>query len=146
MMFSEMVAGLARGLLPDEGLLRRRFDMAMTKKMGIIRLPPPFWPRDPKINPRADHLFWASLLLLDRQRIDLALAVLAAEQAERLRSSSLDGEGLAGEARELRQRLFAQIGDERLRQAFRRKLGRAVPEWLPEEAPGAEKLREEHGH
>ena len=63
--------------------LRRRLDMAMTKKMGIVRLPPAFWPADPKINPRADHLFWASLLLLDRQRIDLALAVLAAEQAER---------------------------------------------------------------
>lgn len=135
-MFSEMVAGLALGQLPDEGLLRRRFDMAMTKKMGIVRLPPALWPGDPKINPRADHLFWASLLLRDRQRIDLALAVLAAEQAERLRSASADQEGLAGEARKLLQRLFAQIGDAQLREAFRGELARTVPEWLPGEAMG----------
>jgi hypothetical protein len=146
MMFSEMVAGLARGRLPDEGLLRRRFDMAMTKKMGIVRLPPAFWPGDPKINPRADHLFWASLLLLDRQRIDLSLAVLAAEKAERLRTAAPDPEGLAGEARELLQRLLGQIGDEQLREAFRCKLARTVPEWLPGEAMGAEKEREVHGH
>ena len=145
-MFSEMVAELARGRLPDKNSLRQRFDMAMTKKMGILRLPPAFWMDDPKINPRADHLFWASLLLLDRERMDLALAVLAAEQAERQRSPSPDQQELAGQARELLRHLLAVIGDEQLRQSFRHGLERIVPEWLESETGEGGRKRAGHGH
>lgn len=146
MMFSEMVAGLARGRMPDKSRLRQRFDMAMTKKMGILRLPSAFWMDDPKINPRADHLFWASLLLLDRERMELARAVLAAEQAERRRSVVPDQEELAGQARELLRHLLVLIGDEQSRESLRRDLERIVPEWLEPEAGDGRRTRIGHGH
>lgn len=129
-MFSEMVADLAHGRFPDPSALGRRFDMAMTKKMGIVRLPSAFWMKDPKINPRAEHLFWAALLLLDRERVELALAVLAAEQAERRRSASPDQQELADQVRDLLRRLLAHIGDAQLRRRFRGELRRTMPPWL----------------
>ena len=145
-MFAEMVAELARGRLPDKSRLRQRFDMAMTKKMGILRLPPAFWMDDPKINPRAEHLFWASLLLLDRERVDLALGVLAAEQAERGRSAVPNQEELAGRVRELLRHLLVVIGDEHLRASFRHGLERIVPEWLESEAGNDRRTGADHGH
>jgi len=62
-MFSDVFAAIQKNKIPDPSMLQKRFDFAMTKKMGVIKLPPPFWMQDPKINPRADHLFWAALLL-----------------------------------------------------------------------------------
>jgi hypothetical protein len=131
-MFSEMVRELEEGKVPAAAPLRQRFDMAMTKKMGIVRLPAAFWMADPKINPPAGHLFWASLLLLDRPRIELALAVLAAEGVERDRSFVPTTEAMAGKARGMLQGLLAAIADEQVRENFRRQLQRVVPEWLDE--------------
>ncbi|WP_457574142.1 hypothetical protein [Desulfolithobacter sp.] len=82
-MFDEMLAGLGQGRWPDLDTLVRRFDVAMTKKLGVVRLPPAFWMRDPKINPDAKHLVWASFALGDRQRCDLALSALAVEEGVR---------------------------------------------------------------
>ena len=144
-MFSEMVADLGQGRLPEKIALRQRFDMAMIKKMGVVLLPPAFWTEDPKINPRVEHLFWASLLLLDRERMDLALAVLATEQAEHVRSMALPQE-LPGQARDLVRRLLEQIGDERLRESLRRELQQAVPEWLEEAAALGRSERVGHGY
>lgn len=81
-MFSMMLEDLARGVQPEVGILKQRFDAAMTKKLAVVKLPPAFWTSDPKINPRADHLFWASLLIGDRERVDLAISVIAAELEE----------------------------------------------------------------
>lgn len=82
-MFSEMIDTLGRGELPEPGLLRKRFDLAMTKKLGVVKLPSCFWMADPKINPRADHLLWAALLLKSRDCVDLAVSALAAELSGR---------------------------------------------------------------
>lgn len=79
-MFDEMLAGLEQGRWPDLDMLVRRFDVAMTKKLGVVRLPPAFWMRDSKINPVAVHLVWAAFVLGDRQRCDLALSALAVEE------------------------------------------------------------------
>ncbi|GEM_PF-1129022 len=81
-MFTEMVAALARGEEPDPVRLRQRFRIALTKKLAVVRLPPAFWVRDPKINPRADHLLWAALLLGDREGVALVSSVLALELTE----------------------------------------------------------------
>lgn len=81
-MFTEMLTGLEKGVLPDSVLLRKRFDVAMTKKLGVVKLPPAFWMQDPKINPRADHLLWAALLLGNRDCVEMARTVIAAELAE----------------------------------------------------------------
>ncbi len=89
-MFTEIFSQLEQGKLPDLSLLRRRFDLAMTKKLGVVKLPPAFWMQDSKINPRSDHLLQAALLLGDRERCDLALSVLAVEIAEKTPDLSLD--------------------------------------------------------
>ncbi|MBW2329145.1 MAG: hypothetical protein JRF04_05945 [Deltaproteobacteria bacterium] len=82
-MFTQIFAALEQGEAPDFELLRRHFDLAMTKKLGVIKLPPAFWMQDSKINPRADHLLQVALLLGDRERCDLAVSVLALEISER---------------------------------------------------------------
>jgi hypothetical protein len=86
-MFTRIFEELEQGTLPDPVPLGRLFDMAMTKKLGVVKLPPAFWMQDPKINPRSDHLLQAALLLGDRERCDLALSVVAVEAAEKQQNS-----------------------------------------------------------
>jgi hypothetical protein len=88
-MFTDIFSTLKQGNMPDPELLQRRFDLAMTKKLGVVKLPPAFWMQDPKINPRADHLLQAALLLADRERCDLAVSVLAVEHQEQPGDQSL---------------------------------------------------------
>ena len=88
-MFTQIFAALEQGEAPDFELLRRHFDLAMTKKLGVVKLPPAFWMQDSKINPRADHLLQAALLLGDRERCDLAVSVLAVETAEQKTDQTL---------------------------------------------------------
>lgn len=89
-MFTEIFAALKQGEIPDLKLLQRRFDLAMTKKLGVVKLPSAFWMQDPKINPRADHLLQAALLLGDRERCDLAMSVLAVEHLEQKNEQTLN--------------------------------------------------------
>jgi hypothetical protein len=89
-MFTEIFSALEQGILPDIELLARRFDVAMTKKLGVVKLPPSFWMQDPKINPRADHLLKIALLLGDADRCGLAVSVLAVEVAEQKYDQPLD--------------------------------------------------------
>jgi len=80
-----MIEDLRRGKLPDQALLARRFAAAVTKKMAVVALPPALWPGDPKINPPADQLYWAALVLEDAAGRETAVAILAAELAARHR-------------------------------------------------------------
>ncbi len=81
-MFVEVFRDMSMGKMIDTDLLGRRFDLAITKKLGVVKLPPSFWMQDPKINPRSDHLLWAALLLDDPDRVALAFSVLAVEYEE----------------------------------------------------------------
>jgi len=82
----------------DHDQLKKRFDLAMTKKLAVIKLPPSFWMQDPKINPRADHLFWAALLLDDQERASLALSALAVEHEEQQKKKTGDDKIKLGRA------------------------------------------------
>ena len=82
MVFAEIFRDLGKGKMVDADLLGRRFDLAITKKLGVVKLPPSFWMQDPKINPRVDHLLWAAFLLDDPERAALAISVLAVEHEE----------------------------------------------------------------
>ena len=88
-MFTQIFAALEQGEALDFELLQRHFDLAMTKKLGVVKLPPAFWMQDSKINPRADHLLQAALLLGDRERCDLAVSVLALEISEQKTDQTL---------------------------------------------------------
>ncbi len=82
-MFSEMIAGLKAGTLPDLALLRGRCHAAVTKKLAFVRLPPVYWESDPKRNPDSSHLLWAVLLLHDLDMLEVVKGVILMEQAER---------------------------------------------------------------
>jgi len=130
-MFTEMLDTLRDSRMPDQELLRKRFDFAVTKKMGIISLPSAFWMGDQKINPRTDHLFWAALLLRDRQRIDLAFTVLSVELAEKSRLQGNECLGMAArKARDLVRQLLDEIADPEAGQQLEQELKKLVPEWF----------------
>lgn len=82
-MFSEMIAGLRCGILPEPGPLRGRCHAAITKKLAFVRLPPVYWEADPKRNPDTRHLLWAILLLGDENMLDILKGIIIMEQAER---------------------------------------------------------------
>ena len=130
-MFSEMIAAVNNNEAPELVSLQKRFDFALTKKLGIVKLPPAFWMQDPKINPRSDHLFWAALLLKDRNRIDMALSVIAVELTEAI---SLKGDEcrqrVENKAYELVEELLEQFSDVDVRQQFKLELHELVPEWF----------------
>ena len=128
-MFSEMIEDLNRSNMPDPAALAKRFDFALTKKMGVIKLPPAFWMSDAKINPRSEHLLWAAMLLLDRERIDSALSVMAVEFSET--SSAKDGNEISLNIviAEAISRLFKQMPDASLRHEFAGRLKMVLPEY-----------------
>jgi len=88
-MFEQMVSDLKNGLLPDTTLLRKRFDAALVKKMGVIRTPYSFWPADTKINPPAKQLLWATILLKDTENCKIVEAIISAELEEQQRAKGL---------------------------------------------------------
>jgi len=90
-MFQQIIADLKCGKLPDSILLRKRFEAALVKKMGVIRTPYSFWPGDPKINPPAKHLLWAVTLLEDKENCNVVEAIIAAELEEKRRAKGHTG-------------------------------------------------------
>jgi hypothetical protein len=130
-MFTEMIEALHRSQMVDPVGLKKRFDFALTKKMAVVKLPRALWVRDPKINPRSDHLLWAALLLLDRDRIDLALGVLEAERQEIFRAAGSRGaEDLPAAVESIIAGLLGQMPDPVRREEFARELRRVIPEWM----------------
>jgi hypothetical protein len=81
-----MVSDLKNGTLPENNLLRKRFDAALIKKIGVIRTPYSFWPADSKINPPAKQLLWAAILLHDSDGFRLIEAVISTELEEKLKA------------------------------------------------------------
>jgi hypothetical protein len=86
-MFAPMVSALKNGTLPENSLLRKRFDAALIKKMGVIQTPRAFWPADEKINPPAKQLLWAAILLHDKENFRIVEAIISKELEEKQRVS-----------------------------------------------------------
>lgn len=127
-MFTKIFKDIGRGesIAPDH--LRRMFDLAMTKKLGVVKLPPSFWMQDAKINPRSDHLLWVALLLEDRERLALAFSALAVEHEEFQRKrAAAERESLAEVFNRLLQELLDLLPEENLQQRKRiQQLGQGV--------------------
>lgn len=82
-MFAQMVSDLKNGILPETNALRKRFDAALIKKMGVIRTPYSFWPGDTKINPPAKQLLWVAILLQDSENFKIVEAIITSELEEK---------------------------------------------------------------
>lgn len=132
-MFQEMVTELQKGKLPDLKLLRKRFEAALVKKMGVIRTPYSFWPGDTKINPPAKHLLWAATLLDDKENFNVVAAIIATELEEKKRakghaSSQQElGNELQGLLDEYLRELLELAPDETFRQVLRSGAGEILP-------------------
>jgi hypothetical protein len=85
-MFSHMVSEIKNGRLPDKSQLRKRFEAALIKKIGVIKTPYSFWPADTKINPPAKQLLWAAILLQDKENFHVIEAIISTELEEKLRA------------------------------------------------------------
>jgi len=84
-----MVSDLKNGIIPESSLLRRRFEVALIKKIGVIRTPYTFWPADKKINPSAKELLWAAILLQDKENYKIVEAIISSELEEQQRTKRL---------------------------------------------------------
>ena len=85
-MFGPIISDLRNGILPDNNLLRKRFEAALIKKMGVIRTPYSFWPADTKINPHAKQLLWAAILLQDKENFEIVRVIITSELEEKQRA------------------------------------------------------------
>ena len=78
-----MITDIKNGILPESNLLRKRFEAALVKKIGVIKTPYSFWPADRKINPPAKELLWAAILLDDKENFKIIEAVISSELEEK---------------------------------------------------------------
>ena len=88
-MFEQMVSDLKNEKLPESTLLRKRFEAALVKKLGVIRTPYSFWPADRKINPSTKELLWAAVLLHDKENYRMIETVILSELEEKMRAKGL---------------------------------------------------------
>lgn len=119
-MFEDIFTVLYQGELPDFVVLRKRFDLAVIKKMGVLKQPPAMWPVDPKINPPSKSLLFAALLLDDKEAMATVYGIVQAEVEERLRArgrrpSAEEIARLIDEAQQQIQPYLEETGDEVLR-------------------------------
>jgi hypothetical protein len=78
-MFDEMISLLKKGEMVQLDLLRKRFDLALIKKIGVVKTPYSFWSADKKINPASKELLWAVILLEDRENFMLVEGIITTE-------------------------------------------------------------------
>lgn len=132
-MFGQIIAGLRNGTLPDHNLLRKRFDAALIKKMGVIKTPYSFWPADPKINPPAKHLLWAAILLHDQDSYCIVEAIITTEIEEKFnaRGQAISLPTLAADVELLLQSYVVEFIELAPNKTFRENLKRLAESFFP---------------
>ncbi len=78
-MFTEMITSLQNNIFPHASSIRGRLNVALIKKEAVLQLPKNFRVADPKINPRADHMTWAAVLLADKDLFEITTTILLTE-------------------------------------------------------------------
>ena len=123
-MFDEMVSLLKQGEMVQSGLLRKRFDRALIKKLGVIKTPYSFWSSDKKINPSSKELLWAAILLNDTENYKIVEAVISSELAEKLRAKGMQKniEALSNQASGLMRDYIAEFLELAPSGTFKKKL------------------------
>lgn len=88
-MFTDMINTLREGLIPQGDDLKRRLDLAIVKKGGILQQPKMCWSGDTKINPDSLHMLWAASILEDTDAMATVVGMIEME-----RTSSPDNDDL----------------------------------------------------
>ena len=78
-MFTEMINMLKEGRRPADDELKRRLDLAVVKKGGVLQQPKQCWSGDTKINPDAVHMLWAAVILGDVDTIATVVGMIGIE-------------------------------------------------------------------
>ena len=78
-MFTEMITSLRDNQLPSIPHLKGRLHIALIKKEAILSLPASFRVSDPKMNPTADHMLWAAIVIGDLELIEITVTILLTE-------------------------------------------------------------------
>jgi len=132
-MFEEMVSLLKQGKMPQPDLLRKRFDRALIKKLGVIKTPYSFWSSDKKINPAAKELLWAAILLNDIENYRMVEAVITSELEEKQRARGLHDsiEILADKVNQLMRDNITEFLDLAPSQTFRKILQQKLQAFTP---------------
>nr|MBF0221908.1 hypothetical protein [Desulfobulbaceae bacterium] len=85
-MFGDVINGLKNGLFPpDLTALKKRFNIAIIKKLAVLKLPSQFWSNDPKINPSIEQLACVAFILEDGESLSLVELAVAHEISGKLR-------------------------------------------------------------
>jgi hypothetical protein len=128
-MFSSFIQTIQAGKAPDLVDLRKRLDLALIKKTGVLNLPYHFWQSDPKINPSTAHMLWAATILEDQQGLAAAAEFAQKEAAEKSRfkkSESLsDGYGFTIILASFLDDLLVLTADTDLQSSIQKKCARA---------------------
>jgi hypothetical protein len=132
-MFDQMVSDLKKGIFPENRLLRKRFDAALVKKMGVIRTPYSFWPADRKINPSAKELLWAAIILDDMDNFRVVEAVIVSELEEKQKAKGLPENfySLAAKVKQLLQEYINEFVELAPTETLREELERKSKQFLP---------------
>ncbi len=81
-MFEEMINELNKSTFIPHEMLLKRFQAAVTKKIGILKQPRSVRTGDEKINPSSKHLLWAAVLLEDIDCFELVRGIIGTELQE----------------------------------------------------------------
>lgn len=81
-MFTEIFKALQDNQWPEEVFLRKRFELALVKKTGILKQPYHCRTSDPKINPFSAQLLGTALLLGDRDAYSLVEGIILSEEED----------------------------------------------------------------
>jgi len=132
-MFDQMVSDLKNGIFPENRLLRKRFDAALVKKMGVIRTPYSFWPADRKINPSAKELLWAAILLEDMENFRVVEAVISSELEEKQKAKGLPENfySLSAKVKQLLQEYILEFVELAPTKTLRKKLESLASPFVP---------------
>jgi hypothetical protein len=109
-MFSNVIESVRNGKLPEFAGLRKKFDLALVKKMGVISLPYHFWQGDPKINPPASQLLWVAILLEDVDAAATVVGIIQKELDEQSMASGAKNDHAARQL-ELQDRIILMLDD-----------------------------------
>jgi len=101
-MFTEMIQGIREGRRPSPADLKRRLDLAIVKKGGILQQPRNCWSADTKINPATKHMLWAASILGDMEALNTVVGMVEIEV-----SSGSDNQDF----REILSELFRELPD-----------------------------------